>query len=242
MALAGEAESPAAPQAQDEAPILQIPGLVNLAKLDRSCEVLDAMRKLELAQARSVTLGIMIASARPGERPRNFKGIEGAATATHQLRKRGSGTPLSEQAESVLTEAGLPLGRKVIQPQTYRVKPEYATDARKVTIAGEALGASGLPDDFIERQAEVSFAIVTDETIEAIFANYAHDREALLKFLHLTTDVIVVPNWEGDDREAIDFARDRFLDDARKPADQRAIVQSKALDKLEKQRRLSKAA
>lgn len=134
----------------------------------------------EIAMERFIAEGI-----RTGSNPESYKGSEGQATASIQLRCRSSASGLSEEEQTILEENNIPLDRNVAREETFIIKPEYADlsneeNAERFAKIEKALEGLGLPADFFMRQTAVEKVIATDESINAVFKLKDADKVAAL--------------------------------------------------------------
>jgi len=103
------------------------------------------------------------------KRPENFRGIEGEASASCELRKRSIRSPLKEEEVEELKKDNIPLGREVAIPRRFIFNPEYADNLELLQKMSDALrGVKGLPDNIILLQEEQSSYVVTDETLDKV--------------------------------------------------------------------------
>lgn len=122
---------------------------------------------------------------RKGANPESYKGSEGSATASIQLRCRSSASGLSEEEQEICEENNIPLDENVAREETFIFNPIYADLSdddnaemfRKVEAALEGLG---LPADFIQRQTAVKKVVATEASIDAVFKLKDADKVAAL--------------------------------------------------------------
>lgn len=123
----------------------------------------------EVAMERFISEGM-----RKGANPESYKGSEGQATASIQLRCRSSASGLSEDEQTILEENNIPLDRNVQREETFIINPAYADlsdekNAEMLQKVEKALSKLGLPEDFFQRQTAVEKVIATEESINTVF-------------------------------------------------------------------------
>ena len=101
--------------------------------------------------------------------PGSFIGLEGVATASCELRKRGTRSPLTQEEIDLLAQNKIPTEVKVSQVGTYIINPSYKDDEALLEKVSKALSKVGLPEDFIQFQAQVETTVVTDRSIDEVF-------------------------------------------------------------------------
>ena len=173
--------------------------------------VLDTVLKNVTSLKKSVELGVKAAAATlfmdeakaVGKRPDNFRGFESDAEASVECRKRSERSPLSESEVKELTDAGVPVGTVEDVSDTFVVNPEYATDMKLLLKVEKALaGVKDLPPDFFLKQVGKARSVVTDETVDAVFAS----EELTEKFFETVTVLAVKPKLtKGDFSTALGY-------------------------------------
>jgi hypothetical protein len=105
------------------------------------------------------------------KRPENFRGIEGHASASCEMRKRTIKSALSDDEVESLEKDGIAIGREVTIPARFIINPAFAEDMTLLQKVSDALQKiPGLPENFILQQAEQSHRVVTDETLNQVCA------------------------------------------------------------------------
>ena len=105
-------------------------------------------------------------------RPESFRGIDGAASASVEMRKRGTNSPLNEDEIKVLQECGIEPVKQVVTRELFAINPAYAENKTLMAKVEAALSSiKDLPDDFIVLQAEASKKVVSDEMTNQAFRN-----------------------------------------------------------------------
>lgn len=105
-------------------------------------------------------------------RPENFKGIDTGASASCQIRKRSNRSVLTQDEIDLLEEHDISYETLEDIPETFIINPEHAKDEKLLVKISKALEkVPGLPDDFIQHQASKQRRVVTDDSIQEVFAN-----------------------------------------------------------------------
>jgi hypothetical protein len=166
MFSSAKAIAPAAPKkAKSTKAELPIAGLEELAMVDAFQKTLDGIRITLDRNVKGQALAHFVAHIeRTGQRPESFRGIEGGASASLELRKRGSNLSLNDDQVALLAQHGIKAHREVIVPALYGINPTYAEDATLLSQVEAAL-AGIVPADFIVKQEERAKFTVTDEML-----------------------------------------------------------------------------
>jgi len=101
-------------------------------------------------------------------RPSSFVGVEGPATCSVEMRKRGTNSKLSDDEVAVLRAAGIEPFEQVVTQELFAINPKYAEDAAMLGKVEKAL-AKIVPEDFIVKQEGVSKFVVSDEMLDEAF-------------------------------------------------------------------------
>ena len=103
------------------------------------------------------------------KRPENFRGIEGSASASCEMRKRTIASVLTDEEVKALEKDNIPVGREVLIPKRFIFNPEIAGDQALLQKISDAMRkVPGLPDNVILLQEEQSVRVVTDETLDQV--------------------------------------------------------------------------
>lgn len=121
-------------------------------------------------------------------RPESFRGVDGLASASVEMRKRGTNSALNEDECKLLREHGIEPFEQTVTRQLFAINPAYAENADLMTRVEKALSkVAGLPEDFIVQQDGVSKFVVTDEMLDLAFKK--RDRNVL----QVTTTMALKP-------------------------------------------------
>ena len=178
--------------------------LVNAVPLAGLCQLaeIDAVIKALLAAKTTIEAGVKSdafdhffdQAQKIASRPENFRGVDGYASASIEMRKRSTASALSAE-EIEMFQAQKLVIEKVVSVQKYFViNQTYANDMGLLGKVEAALKGI-VPTDFIQVQEEKSKYVVGDATITAAFAQKAprHIIEAIttmaIKPLLINTDI-----------------------------------------------------
>lgn len=159
----------AAPKAgKKEKAVHAIEGLESYAQIDAAIKALEALKGSFEPAVKGAAFNTMLATC--GSRaPESFTGVDGAATASMEFRKRGTNSALKEEEVALLLANGVTPFEQEICPELFAINPKYAADDKLLEKVEAAL--SGIvPEDFIVQQAKISKMVVTDDNVDAVFA------------------------------------------------------------------------
>jgi hypothetical protein len=148
---------------------VSVDGMEFYAQLDAAVKAIGALQgavKSELQQ--TVLAEFMAEIQQGGGKPESFEAIEGTATASVQLRKRGTNSPLSEGEREILEAANIPVHEEIIVPELYAINQEFAADT-ELMLKVEAALTGVVPEGFFALQAKKSKFVVSDDTLKAAF-------------------------------------------------------------------------
>lgn len=149
--------------------IVTITGLELVAALDAAEKAIKSLKTEargdvdDQIRTHFVTEGI-----RTGHQPENFRGQEGKASASCELRKRSSASALSEVEVALLTENGISTEIVEDKTETFIINPSYLADAELMGKVAKLL-AGNVPLDFIQKQVSVKKVVVTDASMIEAF-------------------------------------------------------------------------
>lgn len=104
-------------------------------------------------------------------RPENYKGLEGNANGSLQLRVRNNRSPLTGEEIAQLEDHEIPFTVETVVEETYIINPAYAEDDDLLSKVGDVLeNIDGIPADFIQHQTGKTKTIATEDSLNAIFA------------------------------------------------------------------------
>lgn len=161
---------PAKPTAVKKPPRAQheIKGLENLAKLKAMGELISSMTKTLEASIKVAGFAIFM-DTKGSVRPSSFEALDGTATCSVEMRKRGVNSALSEEEVLVLRSENIEPAKQVITPKLFAINPAYMEDTALLAKIEKALTKLGVPEDLIVKQDEVSKFVVNDEMLDSAF-------------------------------------------------------------------------
>ena len=152
---------------------IAIAGIEHLAMIDALQKTLETVRGTLEAEVKSTAADRFAQHiAETGQRPENFTGVEGGATASIQFRRKSSAYALSDETVALLRDSGIEPEKQIVTPQLFAINPAYASDDALLAKVEKAL-TKIVPDDFIVTQAESHKLIATDETLNAAISKKA---------------------------------------------------------------------
>jgi hypothetical protein len=165
------AAKPAAKKsAKDE---VAINGLKQLAEIDALIKALTAakgtLESTVKAEAFDHFFDLAQATAK---RPDNFRGVEGNASASVEMRKRSTASALSDEEVALFEKYDLPVEKAVAVQKLFGINPAYASDDALLSKVSEAI-SKFVPADFIVVQEEKSKNVVGDTTMDKAFSSKA---------------------------------------------------------------------
>ena len=146
---------------------------INIANLQKLCEIKALMQTLEGAckslesEVKAAGFAEFLAMETQG-RPESFRGTDGMASASVEMRKRGTNSALNEDECKLLREHGIEPFAQVVTNQLFAINPKYAEDESLLAKVEKALSKI-VPEDFIVQQEGVKKFVVTDEMLDLAF-------------------------------------------------------------------------
>jgi len=190
------------PSSKRSAPSVVLQGIEAVAALDTVIKSLTALKETKMVavkdamKERFVRIGI-----EEKRRPVNFKGIEGEASASCELRIRSRTSALSDAEVTFLTKHGITTKTVVSTPETFAINPAYLQDATVMRAVESALKKiKGLPEDFIQYQEGVSSTVVDDGALDEMFAKAS--KENCEQIINTIGVLAVKPKMNEDDFKA----------------------------------------
>lgn len=129
-----------------------------------------------------------------GRRPENFRGMDiDDVTASMELRKRASNSPLKDEEVDMLDKYEIPYA----SVDTFIINPAYASDGDLLEKVSKALDkVPGLPADFIQKASDTK-RVVTDESLTKVFQSKDEDKiRALMPIVTVQAIKATVPNFD----------------------------------------------
>jgi hypothetical protein len=172
MGLFSTAKTIAAPKtakAKKEKLEIAMPQLQQLAEIKALMASLEGVAKSLEGELKSSGFEKFLEMA-GSSRPESFRGVDGMASASIEMRKRGTNSALNEDEIATLKQLGIEPFEQTITTEMFGINPEYAADAKLMAKVETALSkVTGLPSDFIVKQEGRSKFVVSDEMLTAGF-------------------------------------------------------------------------
>jgi len=166
-ATAVKAPAKAAKKTKDE---VQLTGLLQLTQIDALMKALASAKTTLEADVKAAAFNHFFDEAQAtAKRPDNFRGIEGAASASIEMRKRSTASALSDEEVALFEQHGLKVEKAISVQKLFGINPVYASDDKMLEAVSEAISKI-VPADFIVVQEEKSKNVVGEETMEKAFA------------------------------------------------------------------------
>ncbi len=163
-------ETPKAKKSDKEQIVIK--GLQDLALLSALIKKATAMQETIKSTVNAVGFEKFASMAGNSTRPSSFEGLDGVATASVEVRKRSTGSVLTDEEVKLLDEAGIKAETKVISPHLFAINPAYANNEVLLAKVEKAIEKI-VPEDFIKQQEEVSRKVVSDTMLDDAFRNGA---------------------------------------------------------------------
>lgn len=167
-------------KAKKEKKQIEVNGLSDLAKLDALIKAAVAMKETLQTQVNAVGFDTFMEMHGTPTRVSSIEGLNGMATASIEMRKRSTSSALNDDEIAVLAEHDIKPHTQIVTNGLYAINPVYAENEDLLKKVEKAL-VKIVPQDFIVRQEEVSRQVVSDEMLDAAWANGA-DR-AVMKIM-----------------------------------------------------------
>jgi len=167
---------------KSDRPEVSIADLEDFAALDAAIKSMTALKAiLEGNIKASMKVHFVEAGCETKSRPVNFRGIDGNASASCELRARSSASTLSAEEQELLTKFNIPMRTDTVVAETLVINPAYLGNADLLAKVQKALnGVKDIPDDFILKQDGVSKTVVDGDALEVLFAKGDEDIAAVL--------------------------------------------------------------
>ncbi len=181
-------------------PEIPIAGMERVAAIDVLIKALEGVKEIEQASVKKLVIDEFIETGcRIKARPVNFRGFEGAGSASCELRARSSRSALTEEEIGILQEIGIPVEKVDTVEECYRINPSYLNDSKLLERVSKAIEKlKDVPADFIQLQAGVSKQIVGEGAIELLFVKA---KAVVIQALEIVGLVALKPKFEGGDLE-----------------------------------------
>lgn len=184
---------------KSEARELDMKGMETYASLIAVGDQIDTLAKSIGAKIKAnMAIEFIKTGMKGGRTPENFKGVEGVAKGSCELRRRASNRPLSADEIALLNQHDIPTVEDDVVVETYIINPAYAADEDMLLKISKALeGVPGLPEDFILHQSQKK-TTVTAESVNAVFA--LKDAKVIASLIPLVATLALKPVMSDLDR------------------------------------------
>lgn len=174
---------------------IAVAGIQTLAEIEALLKSLEAAKTTLAAEIKEAGFGEFLA-LETNVRPESFKGVDGQATCSVEMRKRGTNSALNQDEVEILEKLGLKPFKEVVAPELFGINPVYASDEALMNKVSKALEKI-VPSDFIVHQEERSKLVVNDELLEAAF-RLPYGSEERKTALALVTTMALKPKLNAD--------------------------------------------
>lgn len=183
----------------------ELEGLEDYAALDALEKAVKSIKEIVRTPVTDAANEIFIKNGfDKGAKPENFKGTDGEATASIQLRQRSSASGLTTDEIEILDRYGIPMEEVADRDETYIFNPQHLDWlAKNGAAVSKALIALGAPEDIIQFQEATKKTIVTKESLDIVFTLA---EKTIRKCLGICSSITIVPKFENQDK-AFDLVR-----------------------------------
>jgi hypothetical protein len=140
-------------------------------------------------------------------RPENFRGVNGLAEASCELRKRSTASAIAEEEVSEFVKAGIEVEEIEVTPEAFLFNPEILSNPKhkaKLSAAIAALDFDGVQP--ILYQPAVKKYVATESMIDAVFSK-AKGKVAA-KLMSMVTVLGLKTKWNGSKKAAYTILAD----------------------------------
>jgi hypothetical protein len=183
----------------------EIPGLLDYCALDAVAKAIEAIAATIKEGVTSQMTNILVKEGSTlKRRPANFRGIEGTqGSASCELRKRTSRATLTDDDVALLEEHNIHYDTVDDVQETFVINPAYAGDQDILSKVSAALTkVKGLPADFIVLQEGKSRRVVSEQTLNEVFA--LGNQRLIRQLFGIVATLAVKPTFKGKLDEALD--------------------------------------
>lgn len=173
---------------------VKVTGLEEYALVDSALKNLTTIKRTLEVQVKTTIRALFLENCH-GKRPENFRGSEGRASASCELRKRSSASPLTDEEAALLDAHKIPYDVVSDTVETFVINPEHLEWLSKNSAKVEKAlaGIKDLPVDLFMKQEAHPKRVVTDETVMAAFK--CKDVDAVLDTV---TTLAIKPRLEAE--------------------------------------------
>ena len=173
---------------------IAIAGIQSLAEIKAMMTSLEAAAKTIETEIKTAGFAEFLAMETT-VRPESFKGTDGLATASVEMRKRGTNSALNGDECNVLEQLGLKPFKQVITTEMFGINPVFAADKTLMGKVSKALEKI-VPEGFIVLQEEASKMVVDDTLLDAAFKLVDEDKRKVA--LEIVTTMALKPKLDAE--------------------------------------------
>jgi len=186
-----EAKPAAAKKTKQE---IAIAGIQSLAEIKAMMQNLEAVAKTLEGEVKEAGFAKFL-EMETNIRPESFKGVDGMATWSVEMRKRSTASALNADEVELLEKMGLKPFTQVVTTEMFGINPIYAANEELMNKVSKALEKI-VPEDFIVLQAGVTKQVVDDALCDAAFKMPAGEDRATA--LRMVTTMALKPKLNAD--------------------------------------------
>ncbi|WP_407305395.1 hypothetical protein [Acinetobacter sp.] len=190
-AKAVPAKAPATKKVKQE---IALAGIQQLAEIKAAMQSLEAAAKTIEGKVKEAGFAEFL-KMETNIRPESFKAVEGMATCSVEMRKRGTNSALNLDEVEALKRLGLKPFEQVVTTEMFGINPIYAADEKLMGKVSKALEKI-VPEDFIVHQAGVTKQVVDDALCDAAFKMAPGEDRATA--LQMVTTMALKPKLNAD--------------------------------------------
>jgi hypothetical protein len=169
FANAKKVEAPKSKAKKSDHEEIETSGLLQLAEVDALMKALATIKTTLEQDVKANAFEHFFEEAKKLQKqPPSYRGIDGIASASIEMRKRGANSSLNDEEVALLTENKIPVEKVVSTQRMFGINPAYEHDEKLLALVSKKLEKI-VPDDFIVVQEESSRSVVGESTIDAAF-------------------------------------------------------------------------
>jgi hypothetical protein len=177
-------------------------GLELYAEIDALEKALAALKKTVRGDVEASMKDHFVAHG-----PENYKGRDGQASASLELRKRSSASGLSEAEQLLVSVHDIETEVVEDRPETYVINPAYAQDPKTLKKVAAALSKiKDLPEDFLMYQESTKKTVMTEHSIEQVFK--INDPDTIRELLPIVGTLAIKPKTTKSITEVVETIKE----------------------------------
>lgn len=184
-----------------------IAGMSRVAALDFLIKELTTLKKTEEIAVKGLVKDEFVeVGCKLERRPENFRGVDGAGSASCELRSRSSASALSKEEQALFLEYELPMAEVDLVEECYRFNPKYSEDSDLLAKVSRAMErVKDIPDDLIELQKGSKQIIAGEGALDALYKQ--HKAPTVRTLLERVGVLVLKPKFDGTTDEAYNVAK-----------------------------------